>query len=230
MDVQNLPKTSTELNPACWIMLYCSWSACKLPKIHAKAWVSDLRSSIKLIMIRDGRHEVLINRQYSIIHKRISAIAQPRVAPVAEDTKRLRGAMKHLKDNSFTIPVLTVIAMVFANSFTPVMSQYRGENERKWAASIQSDISNGAPAQDICNSATNAAMTSGEVSFKDWAFSVAQKYCSSASTKEEGENESNVLVLTPEASQCGLSSSQMFDISQGKRTAVVGNNCFMIFH
>ena len=230
MDVQNLPKTSTELNPACWIMLYCSWSACKLPKIHAKAWVSDLRSSIKLIMIRDGRHEFLINRQYSIIHKRISAIAQPRVAPVAEDTKRLRGAMKHLKDNSFTIPVLTVIAMVFANSFTPVMSQYRGENERRWAASIQSDIRNGASAEDICNNASSSATTSNEINFKDWAYSIARKYCSTGFQKKEGDSESDISIATPEAMQCHLSPSQMFDISQGKRTVVVGNHCVMSFH
>ena len=88
---------------------------------------------------------------YSNIHERISAIAQPPVATVAEDDKSQR-AMHHLKGNPFQIAVPALIAMILANSFTPAMSQYRGENEKKWAASIQSGISNGASAEDICNS------------------------------------------------------------------------------
>ena len=167
---------------------------------------------------------------YPNIHKRISAIAQPSVATVAEDDKRCQRAMNHLKGNPFQIAVPTLIAMILANSFTPVMSQYRGENEKKWAASIQSDIRNGASAEDICNSASSSATTSDEISFKDWAYSVARKYCTSDFQNKEGESDSDFSIATPEASQCRLSSSQVFDISQGKRTVVVGNNCVMSFY
>ncbi len=68
--------------------------------------------------------------QHSNIHQRISAIAQPPVATVAEDDKRCQRAMNHLKGNLFQIAVFTMIAMILANSFAPVMSQYRGENEK----------------------------------------------------------------------------------------------------
>ena len=168
--------------------------------------------------------------QHSNIHKRISAIAQPALAIVAEDDKRCQRAMNHLKGNPFQIAVSTVIAMILANSFTPVMSQYRGENEKKWAASIQSDIKNGASAENICNNASSSATTSDEISFKDWAYSVARKYCTSGFQEKEGESDPDLSIAIPEASQCRLSSSQVFDISQGKRTVVVGNNCVMSFY
>ena len=93
--------------------------------------------------------------------------------------------MNYLKGNPFQIAISTVIAMALANSFAPVMSQYRGENEKKWAASILSDIKNGASAEDICRNASSSATASDEISFKDWAYSVARKYCTSGFQKKK---------------------------------------------
>ena len=152
------------------------------------------------------------------------------MATVVEDEKRRQRVMNYLKGNPFQIAISTVIAMALANSFAPVMSQYRGENEKKWAASILSDIKNGASAEDICRNASSSATASDEISFKDWAYSVSRKYCSSGFQKKEGEDNSDLSITTPEAMQCHLSPSQMFDISQGKRTVVVGNNCVASFH
>ena len=152
------------------------------------------------------------------------------MAFVIEDDKRRQRVMNYCKGNPLQIAVSRVIALFLVNSFVPAMSQYRGENERRWAASIQSDIRNGASAEDICNNASSSATTSDEINFKDWAYSIARKYCSTGFQKKEGDSESDISIATPEAMQCHLSPSQMFDISQGKRTVVVGNHCVMSFH
>ena len=81
------------------------------------------------------------------------------------------------------------IAAAFLNiTFSPndVKAQYQGENERVWAASLQADIRNGAPADDICRNASSSAVTSDDVNFKIWAYSVARQYCDSGFEIEDG--------------------------------------------
>ena len=108
----------------------------------------------------------------------------------------------------------------------PASAQFKGENEKTWSASIRSDIANGAKAKDICINAESSATTSNEVRFKNWAYSVARKYCNEGFEKRDISE-----IETPAAStQCGLSSSQLYDIGRGVRVTVKGENCYSSFN
>ena len=126
------------------------------------------------------------------------------------------------------------IAAAFLNiTFSPndVKAQYQGENERVWAASLQADIRNGAPAEDICRNASSSAVTSDDVKFKNWAYSVARQYCDSGFKIEDGRQDQlvpeNVFAASPE---CRLTVSQINDVGRGIKTTVQANQCFMSFH
>ena len=124
--------------------------------------------------------------------------------------------------------LLTVSAIAAITFGSPVSAQYKGTNEREWAASLQSDIRNGAPAEDICTNARSTATTSNEVAFKDWAYSVARQYCKEGfELKSNATEQSAPPGLTP---KCSLSSADMYAISMGKKTVVQEGNCFMSFH
>ena len=125
------------------------------------------------------------------------------------------------------------IAAAFLNiTFSPnvVKAQYQGENERVWAAFLQADINNGAPADDICRNAPSSAVTSDDVNFKKWAYSVARQYCDRGFKNEDGRQDQllpeNVSTASPE---CRLTVSQMNDVGRGMKT-VQANQCFMSFH
>ena len=120
------------------------------------------------------------------------------------------------------------LGVVFSSN--TVKAQYQGENERVWAASLQTDINNGAPADDICRNASSSAVTSDDVNFKNWAYSVARQYCDSGFKNEDGLQDQllpeNVSTASPE---CRLTVSQMNDVGRGMKT-VQANQCFMSFH
>jgi|694.fasta_scaffold35081_5 hypothetical protein len=59
----------------------------------------------------------------------------------------------------------------------PSSAQYADSYERKSRKSIESDIRNGAPADDICRNSRIPASISKDPSFKDWAYGIAKKYC-----------------------------------------------------
>ena len=121
------------------------------------------------------------------------------------------------------------LGVVFSSN--TVKAQYQGENERVWAASLQTDINNGAPADDICRNASSSAVTSDDVNFKNWAYSVARQYCDSGFTMQHSSQDQSVPENAPSTtSQCRLTVAQMNDVSRGIRTTVQADQCFMSFH
>ena len=125
--------------------------------------------------------------------------------------------------------VTACLGVVFSSN--TVKAQYQGENERVWAASLQTDINNGAPADDICRNASSSAVTSDDVNFKNWAYSVARQYCDSGFTMQHSRQDQSVPEnAPPTTSQCRLTVAQMNDVSRGIRTTVQADQCFMSFH
>ena len=121
------------------------------------------------------------------------------------------------------------LGVVFSSN--TVKAQYQGENERVWAASLQTDINNGAPADDICRNASSSAVTSDDVNFKNWAYSVARQYCDSGFTLQDSRPDQSVPEKLPTtSSQCRLTVAQMNDVSRGIKTTVQADQCFMSFH
>jgi hypothetical protein len=108
----------------------------------------------------------------------------------------------------------------------PAEAQWRGVNEKKWGDSIQSDIRNGAPPDSICINAKSSATTSDEVPFKDWAYSIARKYCDA---DKLGKPDSTTQVVQ-DSGDCGLKIHHMYDISQGKHVVVKKGDCSMKFN
>ena len=134
--------------------------------------------------------------------------------------------MKRLDSISFAS-----VVMIAATSVTPpsAEAQWQGSNERKWAASIQSDIRNGAPASDICTNASSSANTSDEVPFKNWAYSIARKYCKEGF--ETVEASSSTPTSTPTTgSLCTLDSSDIFKISVGAQIQKYDKDCWSSFN
>ena len=122
--------------------------------------------------------------------------------------------------------VLALSAVVVMAAVLPAQAQWRGVNEKKWGASIQSDIRNGAPPNLICISATSSATTSDEVPFKDWAYSIARKYCD---PDKLGKPESTPQVVR-DSGDCGLKVHHMYDVAQGKQVVVKKGDCSMKFN
>ena len=126
---------------------------------------------------------------------------------------------------------VTTACLGIAFSANSVNAQYQGENERRWSASLQSDIRNGVPSDDICRNATSSAVSSDDVDFKNWASSIARQYCDRGfELKEESRPQSDSKTITSTSKQCRLTVSQMNDVGQGIKTMVQANGCFMSFH
>ena len=104
-------------------------------------------------------------------------------------------------------------------------AQWQGVNEKQWAESIQSDIRNKASAQEICTNSSNFATTSKDASFKDWAYSIAQKYCTDGFEKTEG-----AVPTTNKEEQCGLDSSDIYKISVGEKIHKRDKGCWSSFN
>ena len=104
-------------------------------------------------------------------------------------------------------------------------AQWQGVNEKKWAESIQSDIRNEATAQEICTNSTNFATTSNEVAFKDWAQSIAQKYCAA-----RGDTTKATAPIDNKQEQCQLDSSDIYKISVGEKVHKRDKGCWSSFN
>jgi hypothetical protein len=104
-------------------------------------------------------------------------------------------------------------------------AQWQGVNEKKWAESIESDIQKGASAETICTNSTNFATTSNEDSFKNWASSIAQKYCTEGVIKTEA---SAPIVNIEE--ECRLDSSDIYRISLGEKVHQSNKGCWSSFN
>jgi hypothetical protein len=125
-----------------------------------------------------------------------------------------------------TIPAASLITLAaFWLNPATAEAQWRGVNEKQWAESIQSDIRNGASAQELCTNSTNLATTSKEAAFKNWAQSIAQTYCTAESVITEA--------AAPTANkneQCQLDSSDIYRISIGKRVHKQDKGCWSSFN
>ncbi|ABI45307.1 hypothetical protein sync_1572 [Synechococcus sp. CC9311] len=104
-------------------------------------------------------------------------------------------------------------------------AQWQGVNEKKWAESIQSDIRNGASAETICTNSSSSAETSNEVAFKDWAYSIAQKYC-----KEGFEKTEAAAPIANKEEKCRLDSSDIYKISIGEKVHKHDKGCWSSFN
>ena len=104
-------------------------------------------------------------------------------------------------------------------------AQWQGVNERKWAKSIQTDIRNNASEQEICTNSTNFAIASKEAAFKDWAQSIAQKYCVAESDITE-----SIAPVENMEEQCRLDSSDIYKISIGEKIHKHDKGCWSSFN
>ena len=104
-------------------------------------------------------------------------------------------------------------------------AQRQGVNEKQWAESIQSDIRNGASAQELCTNSTNFATTSKEAAFKNWAQSIAQKYCTAKGVTTEA-----AAPTTNKKEQCRLDSSDIYKISIGEKINKQDKRCWSSFN
>ena len=104
-------------------------------------------------------------------------------------------------------------------------AQWQGVNEKKWAESIESDIRNGASAETICINSSSPAETSDEVAFKDWAYSIARKFC-----KEGFEKTDAMAPIDNKEEQCGLDSYDIYKISVGKKIHKRDKGCWSSFN
>ena len=130
--------------------------------------------------------------------------------------------MKHLAS------IFVASAVIISSSSVPpaaAEAQWKGVNEKQWAESIQSDIRNKSSAIAICTNSTNFATTSKEAAFKNWANSIAQKYCTA-----EGKNTESSTPIANKKEHCRLDSLDIFNISIGKKFDAQGKNCWASFN
>lgn len=104
-------------------------------------------------------------------------------------------------------------------------AQWQGVNEKKWAELIESDIQKGASAETICTNSTNFATTSNEDSFKNWASSIAQEYCTEGVTKTEA-----TAPIANNEEECRLDSSDIYRISLGEKVHKSNKGCWSSFN
>jgi hypothetical protein len=111
-----------------------------------------------------------------------------------------------------------------------------GENEAKWRRSIEADIQNGAPADDICRNALSPATVSDEVAFKNWAYGIARTYCPPGKVGPlKASPATDPAVVNPELldspMNCPLlSSHDARRVARGERVKLQGGGCLMIFN
>jgi hypothetical protein len=108
------------------------------------------------------------------------------------------------------------------------LSQYNDVNADNWTKSIQSDIINGAPREQICSNAFSSAKASGVAEFKDWAYGVVRRYCPEklGEKKQVGSVSGDNNALP----NCSLKLYQMNLASLGRRVEVVGEACWAVFN
>jgi len=130
--------------------------------------------------------------------------------------------MKHLA--SISVASVLIIA---TSCVTPpgAEAQWQGVNEKQWAESIQSDIRNGASAKTICPNSSSPAETSNEVAFKDWAYSIARKYCA-----EGFEKTGATAPIANNEEECRLDSSDIYRISLGEKVHKSNKGCWSSFN
>ena len=113
----------------------------------------------------------------------------------------------------------------------PFTAKASGRNETRWRESINSDIRNGAPEDYICRNSKSSAGASDDANFKDWAWSIARKYCPPDEMGKPSNKGIEPQQPQPEQSNCRMMSSvdaekamrgQYVDISSGR--------CVMIFN
>ena len=120
--------------------------------------------------------------------------------------------------------------------FTCSMSFALGENEAKWRRSIEADIKNGAPANDICINALSPATVSDEVAFKNWAYGIARTYCPPGKVGPLKDSPAtDPIVVNPELLDSPincplLSSHDARRVARGERVQLTGGGCTMIFN
>lgn len=128
------------------------------------------------------------------------------------------------------------IKLVSLICFTSSMSFALGENEAKWRRSIEADIQNGAPAEDICRNALSPAIVSDEVTFKNWAYGIAWTYCPPGTVGPlKSTPATNPVVVNPEPLDSPincplLSSHDARRVARGERVRLTGGGCTMIFN
>ena len=118
------------------------------------------------------------------------------------------------------------IALLVATSFIQPPSaeaRFKGTNEKTWYRSIQADIKNGAPARTICINASSPAEVSDEVAFKNWAYSIARKYCSEGYEKSSSSPASAVL-----SDNCSVKPSDLYSLEQDKFIKIAGPDCCLL--
>ena len=101
-------------------------------------------------------------------------------------------------------------------------ARFQGVNEKRWAKSIEADINNGAPADAICSNASNSAQVSDEVAFKNWAYSIARKYCSDGFEKSSSSPAS----VDPPGN-CSVNPSDLYSLEQNKFIKISGPDCYL---
>jgi hypothetical protein len=106
-------------------------------------------------------------------------------------------------------------------------------NEVRWRASIEADIRNDAPKEQVCSNAMSSARVSDDARFKDWAYGIARQYCSA--------DKFNKHTRIPPTGSAPSQSSQRSDcpilsaidarkIVNGQRIKLMGGGCVMIFN
>ena len=145
------------------------------------------------------------------------------------DTKSVQGeSTSNQKPMKPLAPIsATSLLLLAAFWLSPQASeaQWQGVNEKKWAESIESDIRNETSAQDICTNSTNFAITSKEAAFKNWAQSIAQKYCA-----VEGDTTAATAPIDNKDEQCQLDSSDIYKISVGEKIHKRDKGCWSSFN
>ena len=145
-----------------------------------------------------------------------------------EESPTNQQPMKRLDSISFaSVVMISSSCLIPSAAETP----WRGVNEKKWAELIQSDISRQASAETICTNSTNFSTTSKEESFKTWASSIAQKYCTEKNDGIEGVEK--IKAATPTANkeeQCRLDSSEIYKISIGEKVHKYNKGCWSSFN
>jgi hypothetical protein len=128
----------------------------------------------------------------------------------------------------FGIAVKNAAMLLFLLFGGSASAQYGDTNADTWARSIQSDINNGAPKEQICNNAMNSAKISDVARFKDWAYGVVRRYC----PEQLGEKQavSTGKEKPGNAADCSFNIYQMNLAAQGKRVEVVGSFCYATFN
>ena len=127
--------------------------------------------------------------------------------------------MKYVAAITGSITLLVATSLMQPPS---AQARFKGANEKTWYRSIQADIKNGAPARTICINASAPAETSDEVAFKNWAYSIARKYCSEGYEKNHSSPAEAVL-----SDNCSVSPSDLHSLEQNKFIKITAPGCHL---